>query len=75
MKKTRKKEAKARKVRVRLRAGEDPHVHDVATGEELACSYVELRSGGKAAAYLYTKDKDDNFEAEVVRVEGVWLAK
>jgi hypothetical protein len=68
-------EKQVRKVRVRLRAGDDPHVFDAETGEELSCNVLEIRGGKATISYAwYDGDALKVAEAEVVRIEGIWTS-
>ena len=76
------------KIRVRMRVGEDPRTWDVDTGEELSGQVKEVRIllGRQAVATLNKANEKKNpvidkprgeietFEADVVRIEGIWEA-
>lgn len=81
-----KTESERRRLIVRLRVGENLRVWDVDTHEELTDRIAEIRvlPIRKAVATVYELDKEGKnivengevacFEADVVRIEGIWEA-
>jgi hypothetical protein len=82
-----KTESTRRRVRVRLRVGENPRTWDVDTEQELTDRIAEIRilPFGKAVATVYELDREGKnivlngevacIEADVVRIEGIWEAR